>query len=90
MAKCKSCGAEIFWVKMASRKAMPCDAAMIPYREDPSGKDIVITPNGETIRCVFDGPPELNTGIGRLSHFATCPAAAAHRKGARHDKRSSP
>lgn len=83
MAKCSSCGAEIVWIKMAlSGRPMPCDEKLVPYKYDAKGKDIVITPNGEAVKCrlKFEGMP---TGLARLSHWATCPNANQHRKSRR-------
>jgi hypothetical protein len=57
MAICKSCNAEIAWVKSAGGKMMPVDKNRVT----------VITPEGNLI-------------TGGLSHFATCPNAAQHRK----------
>ena len=49
MAKCKSCGAEITFVKTIGGKAMPCYAKAMPYAEG-YGNDTIITPNGETTK----------------------------------------
>ena len=78
MAKCKSCGAEIVWIKMKSGKAMPCDARSIPYREVFSGGMKLVTEGGEVVTGCFDGTSDK---VAYTSHFATCPNANAHRKG---------
>ena len=75
MSKCKSCGAEILWIKMKSGKAMPVDPE--PYRfckvgEDP---DTFVTKEGETVKGI---PGVIMTGY--ISHFATCPNADRHRR----------
>lgn len=75
MAQCKACGAPIVWIAMQSGKSMPCDAAQIAYSADKTGKDTVITPNGETLRATINPPPEEATGIGYIPHWATCPHA---------------
>jgi len=62
MAKCKSCGAEIFWARTEKEKLIPLDVK--------PEKRFVFT-NDE--QYVYN----LNTYI---SHFATCPDAARHRK----------
>lgn len=68
---CRSCGAAIRWVQMAkSGKKSPLDV-------HPADKGNVAI--GE------DGLGYTVTGEGRtpplyLSHFATCPGAASHRK----------
>lgn len=79
MAKCRSCGAEIIWIKMASGRMMPCDAAPISYDRAPiqdKEKLVLVTPDGRITRGVFN-PGSGN--IGYTSHFATCPNADAHR-----------
>lgn len=81
MAKCRSCGAEIIWVKLASGKSMPCDAESVTYWADDKGDDMVVTPNGEVVRARLSGEASEATGIGYISHFATCPNADRHRKG---------
>lgn len=78
-ATCKKCGASIVWIESPKHKWIPCDEWMIAYQEDRSGKDAIVTQNGEIIRCrlAFDGPA---TGMGRLAHWATCPNADDFRK----------
>lgn len=81
--KCRSCGAEIIWIKMkATGKAMPCDAKKISYSENMhpgAGKPAVtlVTEHGTVVRTVFDPAGDK---IGYTSHFATCPNAGYHRK----------
>lgn len=69
MTECKSCGASIRWVKMASGKSMPVD-------DFPEKRVIVDRLVG------IDGAP---SEVGRVvdtyvSHFSSCPNAASHRK----------
>lgn len=80
MKTCKSCGAPIIWIKTAAGKSMPCDAEPLPYRASQNGAAIVVTPNGETLKADIEDTPEKATGIGYISHFATCPNAALHRR----------
>lgn len=72
MANCKSCGAELVFIRMPSGRSMPCDKELVPYKQDKEGKDRVVTPNGEVIKCrlEFNGWP---TGLARIPHWATCP-----------------
>lgn len=83
MAKCKSCGAEIIWIKTANGKSMPCDAAGISYSVDlhpgAKGEEVLnlITDRGTIVRTMFDPGGDK---IGYTSHFATCPNANQHRK----------
>lgn len=81
MATCKGCGAEIVWVKTPGGKKMPCDPGLRPYWERKGASGKVVTPNGEVISCVFDGNPQTATGVGFVSHWSTCPKAAAFRQG---------
>jgi hypothetical protein len=72
MPKCKSCKAEIVWVKMRqSGKSMPCDPQKITI------VNVMAKSNGD------HGDDELiGLGLvsGFVSHFATCPHAEQHRK----------
>lgn len=80
MTVCKSCGATIIWIKTAAGKSMPCDAEPLTYRTNPNGAAVIVTPNGETLKADLEERPEKATGIGYISHFATCPNAATHRR----------
>lgn len=79
MAACKSCGAPIVWIQSHNAKWIPCDEGLIPYQEDRSGKDAIVTQKGEIIRCrlTFEGKAD---GAGRIAHWATCPNAEQHRR----------
>jgi hypothetical protein len=57
---------------------MPCDAQPVAYW--PGKKDKIVTPNGEVISCSLTGDPGKETGIGYVTHFATCPEANKFRK----------
>ncbi len=59
MAKCKSCGAEIFWAKSAGGKSMPINS-------EPSVNGNLQIVNG-VAQVVIPG-----TGT-HVSHHATCP-----------------
>lgn len=75
MATCKGCGKKILWICK-----MPCDPEQIIYRQDPKGDLRVVTPNGEVLRAVLSDNPATATGIGYISHFATCPQADRFRR----------
>ena len=79
MARCKSCGAEITFVKTIGGKAMPCDAEAMPYAAG-YGNDTIITPNGETTKgsWIDDSAAEPD-GYGYVPHWATCPWAYRHK-----------
>jgi hypothetical protein len=76
MSKCKACGAPIVWIGTPSGKIMPCDAKPMAYREDIHGKAVIMTSDGQTVKCMLDTTPEAATGIGYTPHWATCPHAA--------------
>lgn len=80
-ATCRSCGAPIIWLQTPKGKWMPADEGLVPYKENPEGKERIVTDRGEVIPCdlTFDGWP---TGMARIPHWATCPNAAKHKKGA--------
>lgn len=76
MATCKSCNAEILWVKTAkNQKAMPLDAA------PAADGNIVMTHAGAAF--VNEEQAAMHRGLGNStfkSHFATCKHAAKHRR----------
>ena len=80
MSKCRSCGAEVTWIRMASGKKMPCDAAPVMYWAKMGGTEKIVTPNGEVISCELQGDVKEATGLGYISHFSTCPYADKHRR----------
>lgn len=64
-AKCRSCEAEIRWMKTKNGKNIPVD---VPSMED-----------GETARDAVMTAEEFN-GDYMIAHFATCPYAEKHRQ----------
>ena len=88
MSKCKSCGADIIWIKTAAGKNMPCDAQPISYdTAHPATAECVqggrqvltlVTPDGRITRGIYNPESEK---YGYLSHFSTCPNADSFRKG---------
>lgn len=72
LAKCKTCGASIRWVKMlASGSANPLDA-------EPSEKGNVMIQGDRGITMSRDEAPDGEPLY--LSHFATCPHSKEHRR----------
>ena len=71
MSFCKSCGKRIDWyVVAASGKRMPIDPEPAPngnVRVDVVANAVEVVPAGSHVPLY-------------LSHFATCPSAAKHRK----------
>lgn len=72
---CKGCGKKIVWIQTVNGKSMPCDPGMVTYWEKPGAAGKVITPNGMTLSCEFEGDIQNATGIGYRPHWATCPEA---------------
>lgn len=77
---CKACGAPIIWIKTSGGKAMPCDAELVTYWQKAGGKAKIVTPNGEVYSAELQGDLNKATGIGYISHFATCPYANSFRR----------
>ena len=75
MAKCKGCGKPIIWIGK-----IPCDPEQIIYRQEKKGNLRVVTPNGEVMSAVLSDNPSTATGVGYISHFATCPQADRFRR----------
>ena len=77
---CRGCGASILWVRTAGGKAMPCDPELLPYWQEPSGREKIVTQSGEVVSAWLEGLPGMETGMGYISHFATCPDRDRFRK----------
>lgn len=66
--------------KDSSRKEYACNPQLVTYRQG-NGKEKIVTPNGEVLSGELVGAGTQDaTGVGYISHFATCPNAASHRK----------
>ena len=76
---CRSCGAEILWARTVAGKAIPLDAEPRPdgnVRIAPIGgidAALVLTDPAERAAAQIEGPVYV-------THFATCPNAAEHRR----------
>lgn len=82
---CRKCNAPIIWLKTPNENWMPADEGLVPYRQNPSGKDYVVTDRGEVIRCDIITDGTLPTGMARVPHWATCPFADDFRKRGNND-----
>lgn len=76
----RGCGASIRWIRTLGGKSMPCDPEAKTYWQSPTGLHKIVTPNGEVVNASLEGDPQIATGIGYISHFATCPQAGKFRK----------
>lgn len=85
-SECRSCGAEILWVRWErSGKRMPVDAGP-DMRPLPQGGDVVLAlRGGEFGELIAEKYRPKKHGEQRnrnryTSHFATCPDAKEHRR----------
>ena len=72
LASCRSCGAEILWVKMESGKNMPVDA-------DPVDDGNLLVDWNALLAHVIPKGADYS-GLRFKSHFSTCQNAKQHRK----------
>ncbi len=73
MARCRSCGAAIEWVLTDSGKSMPVDT------QPRADGTLVLSTENDVLRA--RSPGLFDAGKPRyVSHFATCPQAAQHRR----------
>lgn len=79
MSKCKSCGAEIKFIKTPLGKWMPCDMIRHTFRKDMSGNEVFVTDAGDVVHGIRCDSFEADS-VGYISHFATCPYANQHRR----------
>lgn len=81
MASCSSCCRDVVWVTVsASGKRMPIDPAP---RLDGNLRFLASRAPDGTRLVEYVTPAELadaSSGLRFVSHFATCPDAASHRK----------
>lgn len=80
MAICKKCGARIIWIQSKKGRWIPADEGLIPFREDPAGKDMLVTDSGDVIKCSINPEQGTETGMGRIAHWRTCPYADDFRR----------
>jgi hypothetical protein len=80
ISKCKSCGAEIVFIKSKSGGFIPCDAKTVPYWSGKEGKGKIVTFDGEVVSCELKGDYGKETGHGHMPHWATCNAPDMFRR----------
>jgi hypothetical protein len=74
VATCRSCPARIVWCVTEAGKRMPVDAEPVP------NGNVELRDQGHQVLAVVHGQPPLGVDRLHLSHFATCPRAADHRR----------
>ena len=79
--KCRACGAEIIFIPTLSTKSIPCNAQEVLYKAVKGGKERIVLPNGQVVSGVLVDDANEATGIGYVSHFATCTDPHRFRKG---------
>ena len=77
MSICRSCGAQIDWVKTTAGKNMPVEGEHVEYNDAEEGM-VLITDGGNVYKVTPD--KHLPSVKGRISHFSTCPNADDWRK----------
>jgi hypothetical protein len=78
--KC-SCGDMIAFVKGVGGKAMPVNLEVRYVSPNGHGKRLMLVSlSGKIIQGFECKPKEAGAQAGRVSHFATCPNAAEHRR----------
>lgn len=70
----------ILWVRTCAGKSMPCDPELVTYWAQDGGKEKIVTPNGEVVSASLEGEANRATGLGYISHFATCPEAGRFKR----------
>ena len=84
---CRGCGKPIIWIRMHSGKKIPVDLEEVAYEQKAGGSLKIVTPNGEVLSAERPADPQKATGIGYISHFATCPASDSFRKPRKSDRK---
>lgn len=84
---CRACGAPIRFIKTVGGKTIPVNPEEVPYWQQAGGASKIVTPNGEVVSAVLEGDQQKATGIGYISHFATCPCADQFRKPRKSDRK---
>lgn len=69
MSRCRSCDAEIVWVRTKAGKNMPCDSEELCHDEMNQG-DVLVTLDGHV--QTVDKSRSFPNLKGYVSHFATC------------------
>jgi len=81
MAKCKSCGAEIDFIKTKQGKFLPVNLPSITVKPDPLGNIMAVLEDGTVTKATQVGDAyEGYQEQGYIAHWATCPAAKEYRR----------
>ena len=80
MAKCKSCCADIVWIRTKTGRNMPCDSTPIYYKIKQGGNTTLMTLSGQVVICETVTDREKADGWGYVPHWSTCTHADKFRK----------
>jgi len=78
MSACKACGCHLVWIKSASGKSQPCEAASLrTWHPTEDAGAVVVEPTGRVVRMAPGGQAVW----GYAPHHATCPKVELFRQG---------
>ena len=80
IAKCRSCRASIIWARMKSDKMNPVDLDPVPNGNILLTETAFGDVTGEVLDKIALAQKHDEGELLFLSHFATCPSRAQHRK----------
>lgn len=81
MSACRSCGAPLLWCRTTAGKAMPIDPTPYLAKEcDPRATVVLYEPHSADPAFVVQAGKIGRDQVVYVSHFASCPNAAAHRR----------
>jgi len=84
---CRACQAPIIFIKTVGGKSIPCNAESVYYIQKTGGSQKIVTPNGEVLSAELTEDQNKATGIGFISHFATCTNPDFFRKSRKSDRK---
>lgn len=79
LSRCRSCNAQVKWIRMQTGKYMPVDPYLHTMIEG-AGDTVLVTEEGSVIHGTLASYEEGANASGYISHFATCPNASQHRR----------
>ncbi|WP_018130693.1 hypothetical protein [Effusibacillus pohliae] len=83
MSKCRACGTKIRWIQTKNGRYMPVNLENVSVEVGTLEPDTcIVTEGGSVLWGRHYRGGEINGYIvtGRISHFATCPAAGRFRR----------
>lgn len=86
MTYCKYCGAPIVWIKTPAGKSMPCDAALVAYKQREGAHGRVVLKNGEVIAAITGMGVKEADGLAYVPHWGWCWGAKREMRGEEHEQ----